>query len=163
MKQLLTVAGVLAVSASAWAQGNQIDVVSRTGPSGTHFDLELPISSYLYEADIYYQDFQYTHTFKVWHNSTLKINQTWLVMPEPDGVTYFSYNVNFSGWGLATGDTVTFYSFVKKYRATAPSDTDYQYGDVVDNQAMLAPAPARPYGERLDGIDDRRRLEDLFA
>jgi hypothetical protein len=146
--------------AQAWAQ--QIDYVSRSGPNGTHFPLELPISSYVYEGDTYC-NYSYNHVFKVFHNTTLKVSQSFDVI-NPSSPTHYTNTVSFSGWNLQVGDTVRFYTQVKIISGPYinQKDTDNLYGDVVNNVSFTAPeedvtafAPS--------AIDDRRRFEDLIG
>lgn len=160
MKQAIVCGVFLMSGAQAWAQ--IIDIQSRSGPNGTRFNLELPISSYTYQADTYCA-YSYNHVFKVWHNTTLKVSQSFDVI-NPSSPTYYSNNVSFSGWNLQVGDTVRFYSQVKIISGPFMNqkDTDNQYGDVVNNISFTAPeedvtafAPS--------AIDDRRRFEDLLG
>jgi hypothetical protein len=151
---------VLVFGSQAWAQ--QINIESRTGPNGTHFPLELPISSYTYEADTYCS-YSYNHVFKVWHNTTLKVSTSFDVI-NPSSPTYYSNTVSFEGWDLRVGDTVRFYSQVKIIAGPYINqrDTDNQYGDVVD-YFSFAPPDEHVTAFAPSAIDERRRFEDLLG
>jgi hypothetical protein len=155
--------GILVAAASP-AAAQAIDIMNRVGPSGTHFDLELPASSYLYEADTYC-NYAYRHTFKVYHNGVLKLTDINDIIPQ-GSPTYYSNNVSFSGWNLQVGDVVRFYSHVKiisgPYRNQV--DTDDLYGDCVDNVSWIEPAAESLAASPVPAaIDDRRRFETLLG
>ncbi len=158
MKTIVTLAVLVGSSVPAWAQ---INVENRVGPNNTHFSLELPSSSYLYECDTYCT-FSYHHDFKVYLNGTLKYSQSFDVL-YPSSPTYYSNDVSFSGWNLAVGDTIRFYSSVKII-GTSTRDTDNLYADCVDNVSF---APERPLDDTTamapSAIEEKRRFEDLLA
>ena len=158
MRLLTTLVVLIGSSASAWAQ---VDVMNRVGPNGTRFSLELPASSYLYECDTTCTA-TYHHDFKVYLNGTLKYSDSFDVI-NPQSPTYYSNTVSFSGWNLAAGDTVRFYSYVKII-GSSTRDADNLYADCVDNASFT---PERPIQDTTamapDAIDDKRRFEDLLA
>ncbi|MBI2932908.1 MAG: hypothetical protein HYY16_14780 [Planctomycetes bacterium] len=152
---------VVLLSASV-ASAQNIDVFNAWGPSGTHIEHELPISSFTYQCTTTC-NYSYRHEFKVWHKRALKHSESFDVI-NPSGSTPFSREISFSGWNLQVGDVITYRSTVVIISGpyTGQSDEDYLYGDVVDHEGFRSQPGSHP-GSVLDVIDEKSRFETLLA
>ena len=157
--RVLAMLFVIGSGSAVWAQG--INVENRVGPNNTHFNLELPASSYLYESDTTCT-VSYHYDFKVYLNGVLKYSDSFDVI-NPSSPTYYSNDVSFSTWTLHVGDVIKFYSVAKIIGSTT-RDSDNLYADCVDNVSF---APDHPIEETTamapSAIDDKRRFEELLG
>ena len=106
MKQVLLVGSmVVALSNLAVAQG--MDVHTRCGESGAHFDLAADTQLFNYEATISGVTGAYVATLEVYHNGVLKASVPQVVVGSPP-IYLFAAPVDMASWGLRAGDQVTF-------------------------------------------------------
>lgn len=157
----LAVSAVLLGSATlASAQG--IDIVDPYGPSGTHIEHELPISSFTYTSDTYQESPQsFRYTFRTFKNGRLKTSESFDVI-NPGSPYHWEKVVSFSGWNLRVGDQVKYTSKVTWLSNNTVTDNDILYGDVVDRQA-LAPLRRGEQGELFAVLLRGSRWEELFG
>jgi hypothetical protein len=151
---------IMAGSATAWAQGSQVDVSTSYGPSGTRQNLELPASSFTYESTVT-SNYSFHYDFKVFKNGVLKLIDSFDVI-NPGGSHSYSKNVSFSGWNLVSGDVIRYYSLAKIIAGpyTNQKDTDNFYHDCVD---LVGVAPSSTHAPALYAIDEKRRFEELLG
>jgi len=159
--RLVPIIGIFLLGTATAASAQAIDVNNALGPSGTHFNIELPADSHTYECWTATNN-SYRHTFKVYQNGVLKHSEQFDVI-FPTSPTYFQRIVSFSGWNLQVGDVIHFHSKCIIIGSKI-FDQDSLYGDCVD---LIGRAPAGPGLERRgaapSAVDEKRRFETLFA
>jgi len=157
-----TAALLAATSAPALAQ--DINIWNSHGPSGTHITHELPMSSFAWQGAFDSNLVSTRITFKVWHNSTLKINRTtdYLVPLDPQNHVEV---VDTSRWGLAVGHVITYYAKAELLSGPYKGayDEDYLYGDCVNNISAPPANSSLQAAAPPAAVDDKRRFEDLLG
>jgi len=160
MRSVISAIVVMAGSATAWAQGGQIDILSAYGPNGTRQNLELPATDFTYESTVTC-NYSFHYDFKVFKNGVLKLTDSFDVI-NPGGSYSYSKNVSFSGWNLVSGDVIRYYSLAKIIAGpyTGQKDTDNFYHDCVD---LVGFAPSGTHAPALYAIEEKGRFEELLG
>ncbi len=159
MRVALAIVALVAFGSTAF--GQNIDIQNSVGPSGTHFDLELPCSGYTYTS---YCDStgSYRHLFRVFQNGIQKHSEVFDVI-NPVGTQTFVRYVDFTTWNLQVGDVIHFFSRVT-ILGTKTMDQDSLLGDCVNLIRCEPPSRGMPgIVDALAAIDDKRRFETLLA